>query len=442
MTELLRLPLGPDGDLVRVRASVRRAGERLGLSGQDQTRLATAAAEVARSTCAASGGTMRLSVEQVDPPGMLLVEFIPAVGHPPLRSAEAVDVLQRLLDRFDLGEDRSLLGKRLPSDAPLSAAQLDAMRTGLAEESDIDPVVVLHEQNSELANALAQLRTREADLVRLNDELVETNRGVLALYSELERSAEQVRVAQRQVFAELEDALRPPAPPLDAVELGVRYLPAQSNSPTGGDLYDWLVLPDGRLHISVVDVVGHGVASTRTALDVTHALRTLSREGHPLGKLISLADSLLEGTGSLATVLLARLDLETGEAEIAGGGHPPALLIPMDGAPVYVAAPGRPIGFPGAGSAGTARLQLARGDTLVLYTDGMIEAGRDIDEGLETLLAAGHELRHRPVEDLLEGMLDTVRAHAVLRDDSLLLAIRRNAPVVGTSDGTRKLPMT
>jgi serine phosphatase RsbU (regulator of sigma subunit) len=210
------------------------------------------------------------------------------------------------------------------------------------------------------------------------------------------------------------------------VELSIRYLPAQSNSPTGGDLYDWLVLPDGWLHVSVVDVVGHGVASTRTALDVTHALRTLSREGHPLGSLIALADSLLAGTGSLATVLLMRLHPSTGEVEIAGGGHPPALLVPSDGPVGYLEARGRPIGYPGAGSQATTRCRLAPGDTLVLYTDGMIEAGQDIDEGLETLRAAGLRLRERGLDDVLEGMLDTVRSGATLRDDALLLGVRRS----------------
>ncbi len=424
-TELLRLPLGRDGEVVTVRGIVQKAAEMLGLSRQDQTRLATAAAEVARATCSPSGGTMRLSVQpQEGTAGFLSVELIPALGHPRLDSREAMHVLERLLDRFDLGEDRSLLAKRLPEGQPPSAAELDALRQALASGSEIDPMAVLHEQNNELATALAELRSRENDLVHLNDELAETNRGVLALYAQLERSAEQVRIAQRQVFTELEDALRPPPPSLPGVELAIRYLPAQSNSPTGGDLYDWLILSGGWLHISVIDVVGHGVASTRTALEVIHALRTLSREGHPLGDLIALTDSLLTGTGCLATVLLARLHPTTGDVEVAAGGHPPALLVPASGALEYVQAKGRPIGFPGAGSNGTFRLELKPGDTLVLYTDGVIEAGRDIDEGLQTLQGAGHRLRHQPLDDLLDGMLDAVRAQAVLRDDALLLAVR------------------
>ena len=426
MSELLRLELGSDGDLVKVRASVRRAGEVLGLGAPDQTRLATAAAEVARSTCAGGGGTMLLSVEpEPGTPGVLCAGFNPPTGRGAARHLTSLDVLARLLDRFEISPDRWLVGKRLSGDAPLSRAQLDLVRRTLARDVDVDPVVVLHEQNTELAAALVELRSRESELVRLNDELAETNRGVLALYAELEQSAERVRLAQRQVFTELEDALRPPPPRIPGLDLAIRYLPAHKNSPTGGDLYDWLVLPDGWLHVSVVDVVGHGVASTRAALDVTHALRTLSREGRPLGEMTALADSLLAGTGALATVLLARVHPETGEGELAGGGHPPALLVPATGTADYVQARGRPIGFPGAGSHGTTRFHLEPGDTVVLYTDGMVEAGPDIDEGFRTLREAGHRLRDSALDDVLEGMLDTVRAQAVLRDDALLLGVRR-----------------
>lgn len=425
MTELLALRLGPDGDLVAVRAGVRRAGSLLGLGGQDQTRIATAAAEVARRTSSAAAAvTMRLAVdEEPDGAGLLSVEFL--LGGDDIDDGPTtVDVVGRLLDRFERDRRRWLLGKRLPGPPPSPAALEDLRRT-LAADVDTDPVGALHEQNSELATALAELRSRESELVRLNDELAETNRGVLALYSELERSAERVRLAQREVFTELENALRPPPPSLPGIELAIRYVPAQANSPTGGDLYDWLILRDGCLHVSVVDVVGHGVESTRVALDVTHALRTLSREGHALAELVSLADALLEGTGSLATVLLGRLDPGTGEIELAAGGHPPALLIPAAGEPGYVEAKGRPIGFPGAGSLDSAKVRLAPGDTLLLYTDGVVEAGEDLDQGLSLLSAAGRRLRSRSLDEVLDGILTAVRAEGDLRDDALLLAVRR-----------------
>ena len=272
-----------------------------------------------------------------------------------------------------------------------------------------------------MRETLALLHERESELVRINEELAETNRGVLALYVELENSAKAVRAAQRQVFTELEDALRPPPPVVPGAAMSVRYLPAQTNSPTGGDLYDWFVLPDGRLHISVVDVTGHGVESTRAALDVTHALRTLSREGHPVDTLVELADRLLAGTDAVATVLLARLDPCTGTVELAGGGHPPVLALLGDSAAEYHEAPGRPVGYPMAGSDGSAKLTLAVGDTLLLYTDGVVEARHDILEGMETLRSSAEHWRSAPLDDLLDGVLDTIRGGGPLSDDTLVL---------------------
>jgi len=85
----------------------------------------------------------------------------------------------------------------------------------------------------------------------------------------------ELQAAHRQVVHQLQDAVRPPMPQVDGVELGVHYLPADPGAPTGGDLYDWLILPDGDLHVAVVDVMGKGVAATKDAVGVTHALRLI-----------------------------------------------------------------------------------------------------------------------------------------------------------------------
>ncbi|GAA1965191.1 hypothetical protein GCM10009754_41480 [Amycolatopsis minnesotensis] len=112
------------------------------------------------------------------------------------------------------------------------------------------------------------------------------------------------------ISRKLEDALRPPPPRVRGVELAVRYKPAETDAPVGGDHYDWFVLPDGTLHITVVDAVGHGVTSTRNALNVTHTIRTLALEGYPIEELISRAATIIGSTrpGDVATVLLARVD--------------------------------------------------------------------------------------------------------------------------------------
>src|SRR5207248_9736234 len=69
-------------------------------------------------------------------------------------------------------------------------------------------------------------------------------------------SLAEVQAAQREVVHQLQEAVRPPTPPVEGAELGVYYEPADPEAGTGGDLYDWVVLSDGDLHVAVVDVMG------------------------------------------------------------------------------------------------------------------------------------------------------------------------------------------
>lgn len=424
MTELVRLPLHADADVPRARHVAHCAAQLLGLGPQDQTRVATAVSEVARATFAQGWGHLRVSLDRDDAGYLLVCEAETATA--PAVQDDGVRIVGRLVDALERTEAGLRLVKRLPLLDPPTEQEVQSLQQQLSVEPD-HPLVVLRAQNRELAQTLVLLRERESDLMQLNEELAETNRGVVALYGELENSAEQVRNAQRQVFTELEAALRPPPPAVPGVELAVRYLPAQTNSPTGGDLYDWLPLADGSLHITIVDVEGHGVQSTRTALDVTHALRTLSREGHPLGELVARTDQLVGSGDRSATVLLARFDPYTGRLELAGGGHPPALLVRANGDTEYLEAPGLPIGYPLSGSDGTTTAVLEAGDALLLYTDGLIELRRNILVGMQALLLAPRSAPDTPVDGLLDHVLHQVGAGQGLRDDTLLLGLRRTS---------------
>ncbi|MFN2613892.1 MAG: SpoIIE family protein phosphatase [Actinomycetota bacterium] len=250
---------------------------------------------------------------------------------------------------------------------------------------------------------------------------------------ELRREATRLaaaEAAQRAVVAQLQEAMTPPAPTHPDVEIGVHYVASDPASPTGGDLYDVQELPSGDIHIAVVDVVGHGVAATKDALTVIYVLRVLAAEGCPLEDMIARADSLI---GQLddqlaATVVLVRYQPERGVARIAGGGHPPALIVREDDGVEQVPAPGGAIGWPGAGSSAIPEVRLDPGDRLVLYTDGLIEARKDIIEGEEMLMRLARQLSDLPaqrfVEELVGRSLPEDR-----RDDTLALTIRRAAPV-------------
>ncbi|SEF20200.1 Serine phosphatase RsbU, regulator of sigma subunit [Amycolatopsis pretoriensis] len=288
------------------------------------------------------------------------------------------------------------------------------------EPADLDDEPATRAEMLALVARADKLTQEQRDL---KHELAETNSGVLAMYVDLEQRDEQLRRAHAHIFRELEDALRPPPPVVPGLELAVHY------SPTGGDLYDWFVLPGGDLHVTLVDAVGHGVTSTRHALTVTHAIRTLALEGHPFPDLIAHTARTLAAIepGLMATVLLARVDPVTGRTRLANGSHPEPLLVTAAGDARLLPSPliGRGIGFPDPGSRRLVEVDLAPGDTLLLYTDGLVESRKDIDEGQARLLPLARDLRTRPAAVLPRELVARMHDFVTYADDTVAIALRR-----------------
>ncbi len=239
----------------------------------------------------------------------------------------------------------------------------------------------------------------------------------------------ELAAAQRAIVHELQESVLPPPPDVPNVELGRYYVGAESAFSTGGDIYDWVVLPDGDLHIAVVDIMGKGVSATKDALTVTHALRLLALEGCPLADLVAKADPLVtaQNPDLVATLMVGHYSPATGALRLVGAGHPPALVV--RGTEVEeLAAEGIALGWPGARSFQVVETQLGRGDTLILYTDGLIESTRDIIKGLENLHLAALETAGYPAASLARALVDRALRGAVRADDSLALVLRRRVP--------------
>ena len=235
---------------------------------------------------------------------------------------------------------------------------------------------------------------------------------------------------QRDVVHKLQEAVRPPTPALAQTELGVYYLAADRRASTGGDLYDWIVLPSGELHLTVVDVMGKGVGATKDAVAVTHAVRLLVLDGCPLDRVVARADTLVtaQNPDLVATLIVGRYDADSGLLRLVGGGHPPALLVSPTGEVRQIAAGGIPIGFPGAGSDGEVTVTLDRSDIVIFYTDGLIETTKDIVKGLEALVHHAQEIASYPATSVARAMVDRALEGAMRNDDSLALVLRRRRP--------------
>jgi signal transduction histidine kinase len=211
---ILTTDITSEHDIVLARQRARQIAGLLGFDAQDQTRLATAVSEIARNAWQyASGGKVAFELEAT-PPTLLIA--VRDRGQGIARLADVLDgryrsptgmglgILgaRRLSDRFDIRSDASgttvVLAKYLLAKAPPVTGET-AARLGrdLALAALPDPIVEIRAQNQELLRALAESAERQIEVERLNQELAETNRGVLALYAELdEKDADLARASE------------------------------------------------------------------------------------------------------------------------------------------------------------------------------------------------------------------------------------------------------
>ena len=226
----------------------------------------------------------------------------------------------------------------------------------------------------------------------------------------------------------LQRALLPTSlPEIPGHQLVVRYLPSDARDHAGGDWYDAFALADGRHGIVVGDVGGRGIAAAATMGQIRNALRAYALKGAAPAAVMDDLHALVAasaGSVTFATVLYVALDPATGEGELATAGHLPPLLVHPDGATELLPIPTcPPLGLSDAPPSVAARFRLALGDTLWLYTDGLVETReRPIDAGLAALA----DLAGRTGGDL-EPLADTLLATLPRsrEDDVALLGLRR-----------------
>lgn len=243
---------------------------------------------------------------------------------------------------------------------------------------------------------------------------------------------------QRRVLEQLGVSMRPSVPQVPGLELDVWTRSSDIYTPSGGDLVDASVLPDGRVLIIVVDALGHGVSSVRDAWKVLYVARSFLFVGLPLTELVQrTAESLAsDAQPPHASLLAATVDPTTGTVSIAGGGHPPPLVVRASaGVGEWMDVNGRGVGTPQPGSDAVVTTTLGVGDSLVLYTDGLVEATRDVVAGLLGMRASAVALRRAPAQGWAERLVDAVLPHGNVPDDSIVLFARRANPVAAPSAG-------
>ncbi len=239
---------------------------------------------------------------------------------------------------------------------------------------------------------------------------------------------ERARIAHTLQRSLLPESL----PQLAGVEIQTLYAAAGELNEVGGDFYDVFDYDGARAMLVIGDVCGKGPRAAGVTALARHTLRAAAIGGQsPTDMLGTLHQALLRQPpgADLCTVCLIMLVRETDGARltIALAGHPPPLLIGADGEVEQVGRSGTVLGVIDPVSIDEHEISLGAGETLLMYTDGVIEAGRPDhllgEDGLRELCAAAPKL---PLTSFLQHIELAARTHAqgALRDDIALLGLR------------------
>jgi serine phosphatase RsbU (regulator of sigma subunit)/anti-sigma regulatory factor (Ser/Thr protein kinase) len=266
---------------------------------------------------------------------------------------------------------------------------------------------------------------------------------LLALGSSIAQSLQRAMFFEQEkdLANGLQQAMLPRTiPSVRGADVAVRYRSASLGRDIGGDWYDLIPLPGGRVGAVIGDVQGHDTHAAAVMGQLRIVLRAYAAEGHTPATVMARASVFLHelDTDRFATCLYAEADLATGVVQVVRAGHIDPLVRHTDGSCRRVPVPG---GLPLGLSAEFGRLEypvgtleLDPGNTLLLCTDGLVEQpGADLDEGVHTLtalIASGpDDVRH-----LADCLIDVAEERGG-DDDVALLLLRRRGLETGEAGG-------
>ncbi len=223
---------------------------------------------------------------------------------------------------------------------------------------------------------------------------------------------EQEALERNTLTLQLQQVIMPPThPTIEAfgLRVAVRYRPAGQDELVGGDWYDAVVLPTKQILVSVGDITGHGIKGATGMVVLRNALRGLAATGAGPAQMLTwlnhVAHHLTDNI--IATAICGLYDPHTRVLRWARAGHLPPVLIRDGSAELLPMLRGLLLGAVAEASYEEGELQLESGDTLLLYTDGLVER-RDVplDDCLDHLC----EVARAPWPNL-DALLDDLLAH-------------------------------
>lgn len=217
---------------------------------------------------------------------------------------------------------------------------------------------------------------------------------------------------------------------VDKFEIAQVYEPATDEALVGGDFYDVIELPDGKVGLVIGDVSGKGLSAAVHTAMVKYTLRAYLAEGHApseAARLLNIAVSEFIDDNSFVTLFLGVLDPETCEIVYINAGHEPPVYV-HDGSYLTLPSTGPALGFGIDQGYEEGRVRMSKGSVLALYTDGISEARRNNSvlmgtEGIGEQLLRCEELSSEDVAKCVHAAAKEF-AGGNLRDDAAILAVR------------------
>jgi serine phosphatase RsbU (regulator of sigma subunit) len=361
-------------------------------------------ADEARELLAAAGGAFDRSLDPLQ-----TMRAIAEVAVPRLAPMCAVDSLGEdatILDTVTVSQRPDLveLFERLRAAQPVDingenpvARAIRTREVALAELSEADPglpgaavmssfleqsgyrsiVVIPLIARGRILGALSflyphSIRRHDSEHTALMRDFAD--RAATALYNA------NMYVARTNLARTLQRSLLPETlPVLEQLALASAYHPVGEGNEVGGDFYDVFTTPLG-CWLAVGDVCGKGPEAAAVTALVRHSIRAFAFVRASPAQVLGAVNEVMLGHAlaqRFATVVLARLDLASNpiKAVVAGAGHPPPILLGSSGASECPSTPGTMLGVRSGSNVSDLAFELPPGSTLVLYTDGLLDAG-------------------------------------------------------------------
>ncbi|MDB5091955.1 MAG: putative sensor protein [Candidatus Eremiobacteraeota bacterium] len=250
------------------------------------------------------------------------------------------------------------------------------------------------------------------------------------LHSIASRSALALRNARRferersVALAFQHAALVSDLPALDGYRFSAVYQAGRAEAQVGGDWYDAFVLQDGRIVVSIGDVVGSGLGAAIAMVDVRQVIRGVAQVHPDPAVMLEAADRTLRAQHPerFVTAFVAVIDRVTQHCAFANAGHPAPRIRLSDGSVQPTYGRGFPLGLDFDQRIDVHHVVLEAGSVLVLFTDGLIESTHDVTEGERRLEHTLRALRPLETEDVAEQIYrDVLQGES--NDDVAILAI-------------------